>query len=561
MVTTVHELDTLKKTLTSLDGRQVAAYIELAGEYDYGDFTLIIDHIPDDPARQPARMRARVRMETARFPRDVFNTRSREIGARDFLARALASAAARFQGTPSGERASRVHIDRPGREILETTAVVTGDGFIEARFTVDLPLRRDKIAGNIAAELFLTAIPRMIRGGLLFGNIDGEGLADWIEANEDADAARSMLAERGLVAFVADGSVLPGKSRDMLRVAFRAPEDLAVTLELPNVGKTRGMGIPKGITLVAGGRGAGKSTLLRAIELGVYNHIPGDGRELVVTAGDAVGIRAEEGRRIEKVDISPFFASSEGDDTRRYSAHSASASASQAANLMEAIEIGASLLIIDEDTSAAELITRDARFQALVPPDRDAITTLVDILPALRDRMGISAVVAVSSGDYLDIADTIILMNRYVPASATAEARRIRDEFPARRVSRAVDFPPPEPRCPLVFSLEPEKVSSGNRQRPRGRGFVQYGDEFIDCSRNAQLVSPAQERAISRGIALVHRLMEGSKSLREAVDRVMERVNAVGLDTLSGRLMGDLGSFRAHELAAAVNRLKRLKVK
>jgi predicted ABC-class ATPase len=454
-----------------------------------------------------------------------------------------------------------VHIDRSGHEILETTAVVTGEGFIEARFTVDLPVRKDTIAGNFAADLFMNVIPHVVRGGLMFRNIDGDGLADWIEANEDADAARLMLAERGLVAFIADGSVLSGKKEGAAGVAFKAPEELAVTIELPNRGTTRGMGIPKGITLVAGGYGAGKTTLLKAIEVGVYNHIPGDGRELAVTVGDAVGVRTEEGRRVENVDISAFFAPSEGNDTRRYSARSATVSASQAANLVEAVEIGASLLILDEDTSAAELITRDGRIQALVSPNGDTITPLVDILPALRDRMGISAVVAMSSGDFLDIADTVILMNRYAPASAAVEVRRILEEFPSRRISRAGDFPPPEPRCPLSFSLEPERGSPENRQRPHGRGFIQYGDEFIDCTKIGQLVSISQERAISRGIALVHRLMEGSKSLREAIDRVMERVNTVGLDTLSGRLMGDLASFRAHELAAAVNRLRRLKVK
>lgn len=561
MVATSQDLDTLKRTLAVLDGRQAHAYAELAGEYDYGDFTLVVDHMPDDPAKQPARLRARVKTETARFPRDVFHTRSREIAARDFLARALASAAAQFTGAPSGKHAARLYVDRPGQEMLETSAVVTGGGFIEARFTVELPVRRDRIAGNAAADLFINAAPRVVRAGLMFRNLDGEGLADWIETGEDADTARRMLAELGLVAFIADGSVLPGKREGAQRVTFRAPEELAVTLELPNAGKTRGMGIPRGITLVVGGGGSGKSTLLRALESGVYNHIPGNGRELVVTAGDAVSVRTEEGRRIENVDISPFFAPTEGNDTRRYSVGSASGSASQAANLAEALEIGISLLIMDEDTSAADIISRDARFRALVPAGRDTITPLVDILPALRDKMGISTIAAVSSGDYLDIADTVVLMDRYMAVSATAEARGIREEFPSMRDLRTVEFSPPAPRCPLGASLEPRKNPGAGRPRPYGRGFIQYGDEHIDCTMVGQLVSPSQERAISRAIALVHRLMDGSNSLREAVDRVMERVNTVGLDTLSGRLMGDLASFRAHELAAAVNRLKRLKVK
>lgn len=566
MQMTVQDSENLRKLLVSLDGRHVGGYNEISGEYDYGDFFLSIDYIPNDPSRQPARLRARVPMESARFPRDVFNTRSREIGARDFIARAFVSAVARFMPAVPGQRGVKMYIDRPGQEILETSAVVAGEGGIEARFTVDLPVRRDRIVGLVASEFFMSILPKVIRGTLIFRNIDGDGLADWIEANEDADAARAMLPGLGLVAFIADGSVLTGgKSKEPrlntpAPVPFRAPDDLAVTLELPNNGSVRGMGIPKGITLIAGAGGQGKSTLLRALELGVYNHVPGDGRELVVALHDAVGIRAEEGRRVEGVDVSPFFAPSPRLDTKNYSVRFATVSASQAANFMEALEIGTSLLIIDEDTSAAELMDRDARMQALVPSARETVTTFVDILPDIRERMGISTVITASSGDYLGIADTVIVMDEFQPRAATAEAKTIVRDIPSARMSVVPVPPVPPARLPLSQSLEPEKAAPNDRARS-GRGIVQYGAEYIECSRVFQLVSVSQGRGITRAISLVHRFLESSKSLREAVDRVMERVHTVGLDTLSGRLMGDLSAFRAHELAAAVNRMKKMKVK
>ncbi len=567
MQMTIQDQDILRRLLVSLDGRYISSYNELMGEFDFSDFILAIDFIPDDPSKQPARMRARIALETARFPRDVFNNRSREIGARDFLARAFAGAAAHILNPPAGKKGPRVYIDRPGPEILETSAVVVGNGFLEVRFSAELPVRRDKIQGEQAIDLLLNVLPKIIRSALHFKNVDGEGLADWIEANEDADAARAMLPDHGLVAFIADGSVMTGqalreqKLSGPVLVPFHAPEELAVTLDLPNNGKTRGMGIPKGLTLIAGAGGQGKTTLLRALELGVYNHVPGDGRELVVALGDAVGIRVEEGRRIENVDISTFYASYGGVDAKHYSARQASIPVSQAANFMEALEIGTSLVIIDEDTSSPELMNHDARRQALVPPERETVGTFVDILPDVRDRFGISAILTASSGDYLDVADTVILIEEFQARSGNEAARRVVETFPTRRTPDLKNPPDRVDRTPLSHSLEPDKPSPQDRFRPSARGYVQYGGEFIDCTRVTQMVSVGQARAISRAIALVHRFMDSSKSLRDAVGRVTERVDSIGLDTLSGRLMGDLSYFRAHELAAAINRMKRLKVK
>lgn len=558
----LRDLDTLRRFLPLLDDRHEGSYKLLAGEYDYGEFILIVEHIPDEPSRQPARLRARMRRETARFPYDVFNTRSRETGARDFLARAFSDAAGRAPSERRGVRAGRIAIDRPGRELLESSAVVVSNEIIEVRFTVELPVRRGRIPSDMVSELFLATIPAVIRSSLIFKNVDGERLADFIETNERADMIRAQLEERGLVAFIADGSLLPGKWREGETLTpFHAPEELAVTFDLPNGRTVRGMGIPKGITLVAGGTGSGKSTLLRAIELGVYNHIPGDGRELAVTIADAVGVRTEEGRRIENVDVSPFFDPAGGVDTRRYCARWASSSFSYAANVMEALEIGASILVIDDDMTPAGLVTRDARIQALVPSDSEPAATLIDLLPAFRDDLGVSSVIAVNSGDFFDIADTVILMEGFLPGDATTRAKVISGEPKSKRTPKRLKISAPTPRTPLANSLEPEKNTAGESLRPQGKGFIQYGDEFIDCSRLPQLASGSQERAIARGIALVYRLMDSSASLEEAVGKVMERVRTVGLDTLSGRLMGDLAMFRAHELAAAVNRMKNLKVK
>ena len=228
---------------------------------------------------------------------------------------------------------------------------------------------------------------------------------------------------------------------------------------------------------------------------------------------------------------------------------------------MEALEIGTSLFLIDEDTTAAELLNRDDRVQKLISPELETVAAFVDILPKIRHQMDISTIIIADSGDYLDIADTVILMENFQPRVITGQAKKLVEENPSGRVSIGANPLERPRRLPLSHSLEPEKVTAQNMVRPAGRGYIQYGDEFIDCSRVTQLVSVSQGRSISRGIALVHRLMDSSNSLREAIEQVMDRVGNVGLDTLSGRLMGDLSAFRAYELAAAINRLKKLKVK
>ncbi len=305
------KLINLQKRIDSLDGEQRGSYKKITGSYDYGDFILKVDFVPDEPTKYPARLRVSVPLKDAKFPKDVFNTKSREIAARDFITRSFGIQAARCSMKIPGGSGGRFSIDRPVQEILETSAVVVGKEIIEARFTVELPLVKGVIPGSKAFELFVKRIPVIVRRSLFYENVDGDRLKDWIETAEDADALRNELSERGLVAFVADGSILQEDnkrgSRDIDdRVKIKTPDELAVEFELPNRGKVLGMGIPAGITIITGGGSQGKSTLLTALALGIYNHIPGDGRELVVTVPDATGIRAEEGRQIKRVDISPF---------------------------------------------------------------------------------------------------------------------------------------------------------------------------------------------------------------------------------------------------------------
>ena len=555
----------LNKILIAIDGQTSRAYRNIIDSYDYEDFVLYIDYVPLDAERHPSRLRANISLDNAKFPDNIFSTKSREVAARDFIVRQFVSKAARYSISSPGVKGGHISIDRPSHELLETNAAVVGNDSLEIRFAVNLPVKNGKVFSQAAIELFMKSVPGIINNCMIFNNLDGEKLANWIETNEDAEVLRGMLGESGLVAFIADESVFSGHVNidSKVFVPLSPPDELAFTFNLPNRGKVRGMGIPAGITLIIGGCSHGKTTLLRAVEFGVYNHISGDGRELAVTVPDAVGIRVEEGRRIENVDISPFIANiSKNIDTKHFSSRSAPPAASMAANIMEALEAGTSLLLFDDETAVTSLMGRDARLQALISKEFEPITPLVDILPLLRDEHGISSIIVGASGDYFDIADTVIAMKDFNPVVVTDEAKKIAKENPSGRIIESTGhFPLPAGRCPLNWSLEPEKKKGSNRFRSHGRRYVQYGDEFIDVSKVTQLVNQSQSRAIARGIAMVYKFMDSSQSLMDAVSKVMERVENVGIDVLSNRLMGDLASFRAYELTAAINRMKNLKIK
>jgi len=556
------------KKLISLDGKRTDSYTALTGEYDFDGFVLTVDYVPGDSERLIARLRARLPFDRAKFPRDVFNTKSRAIGACDYIARQFGHLASKLSFTDRRIKGGRISIERPGREILETNAIVAGKESIEARFTVELPHRQGKIASTRAIEMLIDRVPKLVTGALTFRFLDGEELADWIETCEDADAARSQLADRGLVAFIADGSILVRRAPASITSgggleSFVSPDDLAVNIELPNKGSVRGMGVPEGITLVTGGASQGKSTLLSALELGVYNHIPGDGCELVVTRADAVSIRSEAGRPVQRVNIAPFAGAVRNKaDMSVFSTPRASGFDSLAANVMESLEVGTSLFLFDEDDAAEGLMTRDARMQALVPKEDEPSSSLIDILPLLWEKQNISAVLAAgASGDWFDVADTVILMKGFKARSASGEARNIACDSGATRAPEPpVSFPFNPRRIPLGQSLDPRK-EGGLDPRPEGKMIVQYGDSFVDLSGIGQLVSTSQVHALSRSLALVYRFADSGDSIGDIIRRIMTQVEQVGLDTLSSRLMGDLAMFRAHELASAVNRLRQLKVK
>lgn len=558
----------LRKTLLRIDGRGYKAYKDIEGTYSFGSFDLAVDHVQGDPFAEPSRLRLTVPQSAAAFPKATFENRSREIALRDYIARSFDRALRKRAGSVSGTgKSGAVYIDAPGQEVLERSAAFVTAERVEARFKAGLPARGRTIMGRAAVRMLLEDLPEIVRLSLFYKNLDEGDLARHIRSVEDQDAIRRELRSMGLVAFVADGSLLPRRSgvddrplEGGAAVQFKSPPSLAVQIHAPNAGPLTGMGIPEGVTLIVGGGFHGKSTLLRALERAVYSHVPGDGRERVAAREDAVKIRSEDGRSVEKVDISPFIGDLPyGRSTVAFSTENASGSTSQAANIMEALESGSKLLLIDEDTSATNFMIRDARMQRLVAAEKEPIRPLVDLAAPMYSELGVSTVIVMGgSGDYLDIADTVIMMDSYYPKNVTGRAREVAAALPSNRKTQAKGWP--TVRAGRSFDPSSMSATRGRREKvaAKGIGTILFGRRTIDVSAVEQIVDQSQTRAIGDALVYLRErcMRKGSAVLPDMLDELERVMDGEGLDAMMRTRFGDRARPRRYEVSAALNRLR-----
>ncbi|WP_344056396.1 ABC-ATPase domain-containing protein [Prauserella halophila] len=540
--------------LSQLDGQSYGRYKSLQGDWDAGGYTVGIRKAQTDPFAPASRIEVRVSAEHAGFPEELWHTPVR--------ARALADRLLRVLGTQL--RGSLLRADVGGQQVLDRSALRVSGGALTVRLGIDLPGPRRRIDGRGARKALCEQLPRAIES-LRYDALDPDELAAFVDSVEDTDALRKALPERGLVAFVADGAMLARRSGTDDRpladgVPFESPESLRTTVDLPNRGTVGGMGIAEGITLIVGGGFHGKSTLLRALEHGVYDHVPGDGRELVVSRSATAKIRSEDGRSVERVDVSAFVGElPTGADTRDFSTSNASGSTSQAATTIEALEAGAEVLLIDEDTAATNLMIRDARMQELVAKGNEPLTPFVDLVRPLYTEHGVSTVLVMGgSGDYLDTADRVIMMASYHAEDATERAQQLRSG--TDRTVEANGFPAVAHRVCDPASLSPEH--KGKRKvKQRGIDTLTYGDTDIDLRAVEQIVDPGQVMGI--GLALAHGaetgLVDGRRTVAEFLD-LLEADLADGADAIRHGFLGDYVVPRRFEVAAALARLRSLRV-
>lgn len=558
----------LDRQLKAIDHRGYPAYKDLKGAYDFGDYVLSIDHVQGDPFAAPSRVSVQVPMTKAGFPGAYYGEKTKRITLQDHLTRLFGAClkVGSFQAKGSG-KSGLLSVSRCGQEVLERTACRLDGKGIVMRFEIGFPANGRSVNAGELAKILFRILPDCVRKSLFYARIDKKALQEAIELCEDQQAIREQLAENNLCAFVADGSVLPrqsGVSEKPLKdaVAFRSPESLRVTLKLPHRGEVSGMGIRRGITLLVGGGYHGKSTVLQAIQDGVYNHIPGDGRELVITDAGAVKLRAEDGRSITNVDISPFICHlPNGKDTTHFSTEDASGSTSQAAGLMEAIAGGSRLLLMDEDTSATNFMIRDRLMQQVVSSGEEPITPFIERVNSLYEDMGISTIlVAGSSGSFFHVADTVIQMKEYVPVDITEAAKKAAQEFAVFETDIS-SFPAylalgrPQPDRQL---LKEERL----KIKTFGKDEVEVAKNTVVLRGLEQLKDEEQTRAL--GYALKELLtsgFDGKKSMVEAVDALERILDEKGLEALFGRgeVSASLARPRKQEIVACVARYRGLK--
>ncbi|HET7579813.1 MAG TPA: ABC-ATPase domain-containing protein [Bacillales bacterium] len=563
----------LQRHLSRIDGKGYKAYKDIRGTYDFGRFELNIDHVQGDPFASPSKIRYVIPREETILEDAWFENRKRQTALEDHIVRAVAKAIGQSAPQSMGTgKSGMVTIDRPGQEVLERTAVTVTGKAVTVCLSVGLPARGRKVLGRKAENLFFDHLPKMLENSVF--SLNREKIVSIMELCDQQQAVRRYIKEHDLVAFVADDSVLPRASGISDRplagdhvVPFVSPDEQAVEIPIPHREEPlRGMGVQKGITLIVGGGYHGKSTLLQAIERGVYDHIKGDGREFVMADPKAFKIRAEDGRAVTQVDISPFIQNLPyGKDTERFSTENASGSTSQAANIIEALEAGADTLLIDEDTSATNFMIRDSRMQALVAKQKEPITPFIDKVKQLHEDYEVSTILVMGgSGDYFDVADTVVMMEQYRPHDVTEQAKEIADAKESeRRKEGGERFGEMAKRTPQAGSLNSRK---GKKDKVTARGLkrIQYGTTDIELDQVEQLVDTSQTRAIGEILHFIEkRHLFGKQTLAEVLEEIEQQIEKKGLPSFTSfpdQHPGELARPRTLELAAAINRLRTLKV-
>ena len=537
------KMEELKRKLKSIDGMGYKAYKKIEGEYNFRWFTLKIHHSQPDPFAPPSSVSIEAGMDALSYPPEFYEG-ERKIPFEDYINRRF------FEMTHSQRNRERGYIEiiKPSQKILKRSSVSIDGNKITLRFFVSLPAHGRRIISKNAIRIFLHDIPSSMNA-IVYTKKVHEEVKKHVETYEDAEFIRRCLNKNGLVAFIENGSILPresGISEMPLKnaVPFTSPETMLVEFNAPNRLHT-GMGIKEGVTLIVGGAYHGKSTLLDSIASGVYNHVPGDGREFVITRRDAVKIRAEDGRAVGNVNISSFISRlPNGMDTSKFTTSNASGSTSQAAAIVEAMEMDSKLLLIDEDTSATNLMIRDRKMQELVPKEKEPITPFIDMIPVLK-RKGMSIImVAGGIGEYFDVSDHVIMMDSYIARDVSKEAKNVSEKIRSSRIREE----------PSEFRVS-YRIARGNigiNEKVKGsRDEIKVGKSRIDISKVEQIAERWQSNAIGEIIKYV---LTHENNLMKDLLNEMEKKGFISM--LPKR--GIYAEPRKYEVAAAINRCREI---
>lgn len=559
-------LSDLKRELEKIDGRGYKTYKTLEGQYSFEDYILSIDHVQGDPFASPSRIRVIVNSNN-NFPKNLFDEKYKKITICDFLTRLFSKNIYKYGEKVFGSgKSGLIEISKCSQQVIERTSIIINNEKIEARFYVGFPARGRSVLSKELEKILFNIIPNIVKNTLIYNNINIKALNDKLKLLEDQEFIRKQLKDKKLIAFIANNSILPresGISQKPLKDGkkFISPKELEVEFNTPNRGLIKGMGIPEGITLIVGGGYHGKSTLLKALELGVYNHIEGDGREFVITDNTALKVRAEDGRAITKTDISLFINNlPNGKDTKKFYTENASGSTSQAANIIEGIESGTKLFLIDEDTSATNFMIRDSVMQQLVSKDKEPITPFIDVARSLYKQKGISTIlVAGSSGDFFDIADLVIQMDNYEPYEVTKKAKALSRGITNVNENLKVDIDFNR----VILKGTIESSPKGVKVKTLGKDGISINKENIDLRAVEQIVDNEQLNTIGAIMKYAeNKLMGKNLTLAQIADNITEELknNLIGIENIKGGY-GSFAIVRKQEIMCVYNRYRKIKIR
>lgn len=559
----------LKNILDRIDHRGYPAYKDTKEEYQFSKYVLDIEHVQGDPFASPSQIRISVSGKVAGIPSKYFDKKHKRIATQDYLLRKIGSEIAKNSKQRGSGKSGLMHISRCGQEVLERTAcqINDRDGEITVRLEVGFPANGRTINAGELERILFNILPDIVNRTVLYKNIDIAELDDVMRLTENQFFIRNEMKNRELTAFIADNSILPRKSgisAEPLKdaVKFRAPESMKIKMDLPDGTAIYGMGIPKGVTLIVGGGYHGKSTLLEALQMGVYDHVAGDGREYVFSDVSSVKIRAEDGRSISQTDISMFINNLPNKlDTRCFSTQNASGSTSQAANVIEAVETGCKVLLIDEDTSATNFMIRDELMQLVVTKDKEPITPYIDRVRELYESYGVSTIlVAGSSGEYFNKADKIIQMDEYHTFDITEYAKDIAQKH-GYHAKKSVEKDVAMPNFNRCARVNKDWIGEWAKIKVNGKDAVSINRDSIDTRYLEQLADEEQLRMIGYLFVYMNQSIFGrNNTLQDSVEKLAQMLEKNGLkDIFQGKKIPcNLAVPRKQELFMCINRFRKL---
>ena len=568
------EKQELRNILDRIDRKGYPSYKEFKGFYKFDEYIFVIEHVQGDPFAAPSRVKIEVADKIAGFPRDLYEMKCKKIALQDYLLREFGRQIEHYSFKARGSgKSGLMAISRPGQEVLERSAceINDRDGSIIVRMEIGLPANGRTINAGELIKILFEYIPEAVHRSLRYQSLDQDKIEKAVGLAMNQDFIRKELKRRSLVAFIANGSILPRESgvsgKPMKNaIAWVSPKSLEVTMELPFGRAVTGTGIPEGVTLIVGGGYHGKSTLLEALELGVYNHIAGDGREYVITDDKAMKIRAEDGRSIQHVDISMFIRNlPNGKNTKVFCTEDASGSTSQAANVVEAMEAGSQVLLIDEDTSATNFMIRDELMQRVVHKEKEPIIPYIDRIRELYEKDGVSTIlVAGSSGAYFMKADLIIQMDHYTAYEITQYAKGEAVKYTREAGVNGTTGEIEQAQLPdydRKVKADKEWMQDRLKVKVLGLDSIMINHAGIDVRYVEQLVDTEQMQALAVIMQYAQkRKMNGEHTIQKIVEEIYEILMKQGWKGIieNRDIPGDLVIPRKQEIFACINRYRKL---